>query len=193
MVKSILIVLLFALPVCGQTTNFHVAGVIGCTGGLGYTSPDFGATAGTDWRHGKFAFSIDTDILRVRKNVGGSGYSMSIREHGRFYVHKSLFVQASARQWRYSVAAFSKKGAEFGGGVGIEHRGNLFSLSYSHEVWERQSPVSPSSQMKTLDLDAQFFLKKHLYLDVRAAGTRFVSQHRAMTGISTRLAVGLWF
>src|SRR5260370_3230152 len=124
--------LLCSLPTQAQT-KCYAAGVIEPFNNFGFTNPIYGASGGCVVRSGRFAFSIDANLDRVRKVVGGSGYQVSAQETVRFYVKPKFFIQAGAVEQHYSVRDFSKSRLQpLVGLVNAPDDPQIFSLRYPH-------------------------------------------------------------
>lgn len=188
--RVVLIFLALAVSLQAQQSNFHAAATIDSSRNLGFANPTFGVTAGGDIRKGRFNFSTDGSLDRIRKNQGGSGYQVAVSEAARLYFHKNIFAEGVTRQWHYSVRQFSKSGVEVGGGAGFETKHSVNSVVYRQLVWE-----TARNQTKTLEGNTQWFLSHHLYFGSRFRGAWFKNQGsaRVMSGIGIETQIGLWF
>jgi len=195
--KALLLVLALATPIFAQESNVHVSGVIGTNANLGFANPMYGVSGGGDFRvSNKVVLSADGSVLRLKKNVGGSGYQVTAKETVRVYLTRKAFVQAATRQWKYDVRDFGKSGIEIGGGGGFmwegEDQAGVFAVNYLHNVYEVQRPSGVDSKQQIVDGELRFYFKKHIFLSPRVAVSRFKSGGTSMTGASFTLQIGLW-
>ncbi len=189
MMKQLLLILIFALPVMAQPSNIRVAANIGSSN-AGFSGCLCGVTAGGDIRKGRFDFSADFDALHIRKATGGSGVEFRGRETGRIYFGK-VFVDGSMLQAHYSVTQFSKTQyfAGVSAGTWLNERVLIRGGLLTHIG---ESSKQPNNQ-NAVEGSAQFFLKRHIYVSPRVVVSRFTSSGQRMTGTSTSVQVGFWF
>jgi hypothetical protein len=187
--KTALIILFLALPVAAQPSNVHVAASIELTHGSGFSGCLRGATAGADWRKGRFALSGDFDALHVKKTVGGNGWEVRGREAAKVYFGK-MFIEGDLQQSHYSVTQFSKTHYFAGAGIGtwLNERA-LIRIAFLTHIGE-VSKGTPNNQ-NGLETSAQFFLKHHVYFKTRMVVSRFTSPYRR-TGLGTEFQIGIW-
>jgi hypothetical protein len=174
---------------CPQQPNFHAFGTVALNGNLGYANPSYGGGVGGDGcLSSKVALSADLDLLRVKKNVGGLGFSISGRESIRYFVSRKFFIEGGASESHYSVTSFSKStvGVLAGAGVALQQGRLVLNADYVHDL-------SSENRQRVVSLKGQAYAKKHLFLALTVAVSRFQSGGKSQTGVSTKLSAGLWF
>ena len=182
--------LLFALctvPVLAQQTNFHAAGVIEPLNTFGFSNPVYGVTAGGDVRSGRLALSVDVNLDRVRKVVGGPGYQISAQQTLRFNLKPKFFIQAGAVEQHYSVRDFSKSSLQPLVGIGYAPGpSQVVSVSYRHDL-------TSENRQRLAVLRWQIYHRKHFYADMQMAVGRFRSGRSSEVGTASKFAIGFWF
>ncbi len=187
--KTLLIILALTITAAAQQSNIKVAAVVEATHVMGFSGPLAGATAGADWRKGRFDFSGDFDALHIRKQSGGSGFEIRGREAGRLYFGK-IFIEGDMEQSHYRVRDFSKTHyfAGVGAGTWLNERAllRIAFLTHIHEV----TKGAPNDQ-NAVEGSAQFFLKRHVYFKSQTVVSRFTSPYRR-TGAAVEFQIGIW-
>lgn len=194
----VIIVLLSGYLCFAQESNIHVNSLVGSSVNMGLRGLQYGVGSGFDIHKNKLDISINANFFKIRKNAGGKGYEINGKELIRYYFYNNVCIQGGIEEGRYKVTQYNKSFASVIGGVCKKYKGNIFSLNYLHKFWETQHLANgkksgSSSQMKTIELSAQLFLKHHIYIDAKLDGSRFRSQNKYLTGLSSQLGVGFWF
>jgi len=175
-----------SLPAQAQT-KCYAAGVIGPLNTFGFANPIYGASGGCVVSREHFGFSVDANLDRVRKVVGGPGYQISAEQTARFYLKPKLFIQAGAVEQHYSVRDFSKSSLQPLVGIGYApDESQIFSVSYRHDL-------TSENRQRLAVLRWQLYHKSHFYLDAQLAVSRFRSGKSNEVGTAAKFGLGFWF
>ena len=177
-------------------STIHVAVVVQVSANTGYVNPSYGVTAGGLYRSGNFAATIDAELLRVKKAVGGTGYSEKVRGGARFYFNKNVFAEGDVQFSHYAVTQFSKSNVYAGGGLGWSGVGWTIKGLYFRHISESSKPVGTLNHQDFAEASVEGFLPRHFYLKSALAISRFTSHPptgiERLTGETFTVAVGFW-
>ncbi len=175
--KILLTVCLFALTSYAQVTNYHASFGLHRDVGLG-----------ADIQFGKNLISIDGDVSRICKAIGGCGPQYDIRGVYGHKISENTSLQGGIIFSHYRVPLFAKSSIQIL--VGVRYR--VFNERVIAELNYRHDLTSPNKQ-RIIESRLTTYLHHHIFIRADMTMKHLVSGGKIYNRPYGRLGIGVYF